>query len=286
MLNDPPPPKRHPLENSPVRPAAAAPRGQQVQLVIPSNRPLVTYVLLAINILVFAVRAFSPTLDQNFAVFGANNQTLVLVDGEFYRLLTSMFLHASIYDGLGGLVLGNSLHLIFNCYLIYTAGANLERLVGSVRYLIIYLLGGLAGSILSILLGGPDAYSVGASGAVFAIIGAEFVFLYRHRRLLGAQGRMQMRSLAIFALINFAFGALSSFGAMRVDNWAHLGGLAGGVVLGALIAPYFLPHTDPARPGVLVADDINPLRERLWMVSLYVAVMLVVLIVARQLAVR
>lgn len=285
MLNDPSPQKRHPLENAP-RPAAGPP-GQQVKLVIPSNRPLVTYMMLAINILIFAVRALSPTLDQNFALFGANNQTLVLVDGEFYRLLTSMFLHASIYDALGGLVLGSSLHLIFNCYLIYTAGANLERLIGSVRYLIIYLLGGVAGSVLSALLGSPNSYSVGASGAVFAIIGAEFMFLYRHRRLLGAQGRAQMRSLASWALINFAFGALSSFSVgLRIDNWAHLGGLAGGLLLAALIAPYYLPHTDAARPGVLVADDINPLRERLWMVSLYVAVLLVVLIVARQLAIR
>jgi rhomboid protease GluP len=282
MLNDPPPQKRHPLERPPEPTGGPAPR-QQVTLVIPSNRPIATYVLLALNIAVFAIRALSPSLDASIAAFGATNQALVLVNGEVYRLLTAMFLHAGLYGPNDMLMPANSLHLVFNMVLIWTAGRGVERLFGTPRYLIIYLLGGLTGSLLSALL--SNTFSVGASGAVFAIMAAEFVFLYRHRRLLGRSARAQMQSLALWAAVNFAFGALSNFGTgLRVDNWGHLGGLLGGLALAAFIAPYYLPRTAPDRPGVLVAEDINPLRDRAWLASLYLAVYLVVLIVARQIA--
>lgn len=290
MLNNPPPEKRrvHPLEadrpTSP-QPSPDQPPPQQrhpVTLIIPSVKPKVTYALLAINVAVFIIRALSQSLDEQFFLWGANNQTAVLVDGEFYRLFSSMFLHASIFGPRGGFALENSLHLIFNCYILYQVGTSLERLFGHTRFMLIYLLGGLAGSVASILLGGPQSYSVGASGAVFAILGAELVYLYQHRRLLGARGRAQMQSVITFMIINFAYGALTTFSStIRVDNWAHLGGVLGGAVLAWFIGPLFIVRRHPERPNALLGEDINPLKNKYWVISVYGAVLLLVLIAAR-----
>ncbi|MFN8449479.1 MAG: rhomboid family intramembrane serine protease [Anaerolineae bacterium] len=126
-----------------------------------------TYAIIAINVLVFVIRLISPQLDDQIFYWGARCGQDVVVNGEVYRLLTSMFLHASIYGFRGALVLQNSLHIVFNMYILYVIGTQVERLFGHVRYAAVYLLGGLAGSVLSAALGGGDGYSVGASGAVF-----------------------------------------------------------------------------------------------------------------------
>ncbi len=244
-------------------------------------------ILLAINVVVFAIRLISPDLDQQFFEWGANNHNSVFFDGEFYRLLTSMFLHASTYSIRGSLALENSLHLILNCYIIYVTGRQIEPLFGHIRFATIYLLGGITGSIASALLSPPIVFSVGASGAAFAILGAQFIYLYKHRRLLGAGGRAQMQSLISLAVINLGFGLLSSVSSSgaRIDNWAHIGGAVGGLVLAWFIAPFFLPRRHPDQPDALIAEDINPLRSKTWAISLYVAALLVVLIIGSRVVV-
>ncbi|MDL1901777.1 rhomboid family intramembrane serine protease [Anaerolineae bacterium CFX9] len=294
MTNDPSPDERrvHPLEREPQRPSdpSGEPTGsrpsQTVILRIPSVRPLATYVLLGINLAVFIIRALSPELDIQIFLWGANYAPAVIQDGEIYRLLTSMFLHASIYDVRGNLAPQFALHLALNSYIIWTAGTQLERLFGHARYLIIYLLGGITGSIFSVVFGG-GAYSVGASGAVFAILGAEFVYIYKHRLLLGARAQQQMRSLISLAVINLLFGILSNVGnaAIRIDNWGHIGGAIGGLALAWFISPYFLPRRHPERPQDLIADDVNPLRAHYAKLSLYGAGLMLLLVAARTLGI-
>ncbi len=297
MLNDPPPERRkqHPLERDPVRPPAPPsspdnpqserqPRpSQQVTLHIPSVRPTVTYALIAINVLIFVIRAFSPQLDEQLFLWGANNPIAVLTNGEIYRLFTSMFLHASIYNSLGGYELANSLHLIFNMYILYVIGIQVERLFGHLRFILIYLLGGLAGSVLSAVLSSGNVYSVGASGAIFAVLAAQFVYLYQHRKLLGARGRAQMQSLLMLGVINLVFGALSTVqgSAMLVDNWAHIGGVIGGLALTWVIGPIYIVRRHPENPNELLGEDINPLKRRYGALSLYAITLMVILIVAR-----
>src|SRR5262245_49450215 len=116
MENNPPPRKRHPLERPPEprtepNPEEQAQR-QRVTLHIPSVKPYATYTLIAINVLIFVIRAFSPDLDEQIFLWGANHAPDVLLKGEYYRLFTSMFLHASIFNPFGGYALQNSLHLI------------------------------------------------------------------------------------------------------------------------------------------------------------------------------
>jgi rhomboid protease GluP len=248
-------------------------------------QPNVTYAIIAINVLVFVIRLSSRQLDQQIFLWGANNTVDVLQNGEVYRLLTSMFLHASVFSG-RSYALENSLHLIFNMYILYAIGRQVERLFGHVRFVMIYLLGGLGGSVLSAALAGDSSYSVGASGAVFAVIGAQFVYLFQHRRLLGARGRAQMQSLIFLAVINLFFGALTSLGgaAVRVDNWAHLGGALGGLALAWGIGPIFIMRRHPDHPNELLAEDINLLRNRYWVLTLYVVALMLILIIARALA--
>lgn len=252
---------------------------------IPTVQPYVVYGLLGIMIAIFVLRALSPTFDIEVFLWGANHQPDVLNQGEFYRLFTSMFLHASVFAPNGTFALQNSLHLLFNAYILFVSGGTVERMFGHARFSIIFVLGGMTGSILSCVLGSPMSYSVGASGAVFAVLGAEFVYIFKHRKLLGAQGRRQMQSLITLALFNLLFGILSSASptAMRIDNWAHLGGALGGLTLAWFIAPDLIFRRHPEIPNELLAEDRNPLQRHYREVSLYVAGMLGVLIVASQL---
>lgn len=288
MENNPPPPKRHPLERPPEpRPENEAPR-QRINLRIPSVQPTATYALIAINVMIFVIRAFSPEQDEQIFLWGANHAPDVLLNGEYYRLFTSMFLHASIFNGFGGYALQNSLHLILNMYILFAIGSSLERLFGHARFLIIYILGGLAGSVLSTLLGGQNSYSVGASGAVFAILGGEFAYLYHHRKLMGAAGEARRRSLIVFGVINLVFGLASALpgSAMRVDNWAHIGGLAGGLILSWFISPILNLRAHPDHPGEILGEDVNPLSKKYWVVSVYATALVILLFIGVSIARR
>ncbi len=288
MFNDPPPERRkpHPLERQPIPPAnppTGQPPRQQVTLHIPSVRPTVMYTLIAINVAVFLIRVTSPQLDEQIFLWGASHPSSVLVNGEVYRLLTAMFLHASIFNARGGYALENSLHLIFNMYILYVIGRQVEQLFGHVRFGLIYLLGGLTGSVFSVVFSAADIYSVGASGAVFAIMAAQFVYLFQHRKLLGGRGRAQMQSLIFLAVINLFFGVLTGLGgaAIQVDNWAHLGGIVGGLALAWAIGPIYIVRMHPEHPNELLAEDINPLKRRYWVLWLYAIGLMVILIIAR-----
>jgi rhomboid protease GluP len=278
--------KRHPLEDRPTTPAAGEPPRQRVNLRIPSVKPNVTYALIAINVAIFLLRAFSRQLDTQLFIWGAIHPPDILINGEYYRLFTGMFLHAGIFDPLGNYELGFSSHLIFNMYALYAVGASMERLFGHARFLIIYLLGGLTGSLLTTILSSSDVYSLGASGAIFAIIGAEFVYLYHHRKLMGAAGLARRRSLIVFAAITLVGGLISNLpgSVMQIDNWGHIGGLVGGLVLSWFISPILNLRAHPDHPGEILGEDINPLSKRYWVVSVYTTALVVVLFVAVYIA--
>lgn len=294
MLNEPSPEKRpahplerqpsdegetpqrrpHPLEQAPLAPrqSGGAPR-QTGWLHIPSVTPVATYALVVANLAIYALIFLVPSLGDNLMEWGADNPAKVLLQGEYHRLLTSMFLHAS------------PAHVMLNMVVLYSFGGSLERIAGHARFLLIYFLGGLGGSILSVALAGDSrVYSVGASGAIFALVGAEYIFLYQHRKLMGAAGAAQRRNLVIMALINLGFGILTTVGPAQVhiDNWGHVGGLIGGLALAQLINPFYVVKRHPDHPDSnhLLAIDINPLNRKYWAVSIYVAVLIAILIVA------
>ncbi len=276
----PPQPERmrHPLEE-PFQPPPPPERDDeeeattQVRLQINVVRPYATYILLAINLAIFAVGFVASDVGRQLFQFGASRAYEVLVLGEYHRLFTAMFLHASVA------------HIFFNMYALYIIGRQIEPVFGTSRFAIIYLLGGLAGSILSVILGNPDPLqgvpSVGASGAVFAIFGAEMIYLYRHRQLMGRRGSRQLQSLVMLLGLNLFIGIASWFGnsGIRIDNWAHMGGLVGGLILTWLIGPIFAVTLDPTDANRHIAEDTNPVEGRYWLVSIYLIAVVGVLAV-------
>ena len=143
-----------------------------------------------------------------FATYGPS----IIENHEFYRLLTGAFLHANIF------------HLLFNCYALFIIGSQVESFMGKVKYLIIYLFSALTGSLLSITLN-KAGLSVGASGAIFGLMGSLLYFGYHHRVYLGSVIRSQIIPLII---VNLVIGFLSNG---QIDNFAHIGGLIGGFLI-------------------------------------------------------
>lgn len=256
------------------RPASAPrPASQQAQLLIPSAQPYATYALVAVNVGLFVLGFALPQLGEDLFRWGALFPRDVVIGKEFYRLVTAMFLH------------GSAAHILFNAYVLYSFGSQLERLIGHTRFALIYLLGGLGGSVLRVLLGGADAVpSLGASGAVFAILGGYYVFLHQHSKLLGPGGQALRRNLLFIGLLNLALGFATNLasGPVRIDNLGHLGGLIGGVALAWFINPIYVlkRHPDYSDDRHFQAVDINPLNRRYWIISLYVAALMALLIAA------
>ena len=131
--------------------------------------------------------------------------------GDYYRLLTAAFLHANIA------------HLIFNMYALWIIGMQLESFIGRWRYLVVYLFSAITGSLLSVIIT-PDAVSVGASGAIFGLLGALLYFGYHYRVYLGTVIKSQIIPLIV---INLLLG----FMVPGIDNAAHIGGLIGGALI-------------------------------------------------------
>ena len=167
------------------------------------KKPVITVSLVVINTILYFLTTFLGIVD-NFAV----NRFFVL-NGEYYRLFTGMFLHANI------------VHLLFNMYALYVIGSQLEGFLGRFKYLAVYLLSGLGGSVLSIFF--SNGFSVGASGAIFGLLGSLLYFGYHYRVYLETVVKSQIIPLILFnLLIGFSFSG--------IDNWAHIGGLIGGIL--------------------------------------------------------
>ena len=130
--------------------------------------------------------------------------------GELYRLVTCAFLHANIF------------HLLFNCYALYVVGSQIESFMGKGKYLFIYLFSAVTGALMSMIFSG-NSLSIGASGAIFGLMGALLYFGYHYRVYLGSVIKSQIIPLII---INLGIGFMN----MGIDNYAHIGGLIGGVL--------------------------------------------------------
>lgn len=177
----------------------------------PGRTAPVTFAILAINVAVFLVGEFDPEIGRRFFIEGAQQADLIR-DGEWWRAITSMFLHASLA------------HVAFNMWALYLFGPALERRYGSIPFAALYLASGLGGSALYHLLGRGNP-AVGASGAIFGLMGALIVTLYDQRHT--PVGRAIFSQLVLLLAINLAL----PFVIQNIAWEAHLGGLvAGGAV--------------------------------------------------------
>ena len=185
------------------------------------SRQPVNFIIVLMNVVVFLV--LSVMGDTQDAVFmlnhGASWEPYILEYGEYYRLVTCIFLHFGID------------HLFYNMLLLICLGDSLEQIVGKLRYLMIYLLGGVAGNIVSVWVSaGTENYAVsaGASGAIFAVVGALLWIVIRNGGRLKGYSSQRLFLMAALTIVN----GLTTTG---VDNMAHIGGLAAGFLLGMLL---------------------------------------------------
>ena len=202
-------------QNSPINsPAEEIPSRVPVRFGTAAVKPTVTYVIIGLTIIVFGLQYLSQYLSPNHYdwpyMLGAKVNELILA-GQVWRLFTPMLLHGSI------------MHIGFNMYALYVIGSSLERHYGHWRFLLLYLLGGFTGNVISFILS-PNP-SIGASTAVFGLVAAEAVFIYKNRKLFGSRARGMLMNLGLVILVNLVLGLSPG-----IDNWGHLGGLAGGLI--------------------------------------------------------
>ena len=182
---------------------------REVEDVFKEKNPIITRILVALNIMIYLYMVLtgkSDVLTAKFAVYSPFIQM-----GQYYRLLTGAFIHADLF------------HLLFNCYALYVIGSQVENYLGKVKYTIIYLLSAISSSLLSMLFAGSNYYSVGASGAIFGLMGALLYFGYYYRVYLGNVLKSQIIPLIV---LNLIIGFVSP----GIDNYGHIGGLIGGVL--------------------------------------------------------
>ncbi len=206
----------------------------------PQRRPYVTYAIIGVTVLVFILQLVSnAVLKGDYpAALGAKINQYIVDYGEYWRFLTPVLLHST----------GNLLHIAGNMYGLYIFGPNLERFYGHYRFLGLYVLAGFTGNVLSFVFS-PNP-SIGASTAIFGLLVAEGIFIYRNRFLHGGDVRSMLVNILILVVLNLALGLSPG-----IDNWGHLGGLLGGAAFAWWAGPKFklegLPpafHLADARP--------------------------------------
>ena len=158
---------------------------EHIESVFKMKYPIVTYLLIALNVILYVIPVLTNSYDviiNNFCVYGP-----LIKAGQYYRIITGVFLHGGI------------LHLAFNCYALYVIGSQLESYLGKVRYLIIYLFSAVTASLFSMIFNSNP--SIGASGAIFGLMGALVYFGYHYRVYLGNVLKSQIIPLILFNLL-------------------------------------------------------------------------------------
>ncbi|MEW6715966.1 MAG: rhomboid family intramembrane serine protease [Chloroflexota bacterium] len=183
----------------------------QVTVEFPRLRPYVTYTILGFTILVYVLQLISQyALGYDLPGIMGMKINEYIATGQYWRLLTPVLLHGSL------------LHIGFNMYALYAIGPSIEQYFGHGRFLILYLLSGFAGNVISLLF--SAAPSLGSSTAIFGLFGAQGIFIYLNRQLYGQRARSILTRIIYLAVINLIIGLSPG-----IDNWGHLGGLIGGV---------------------------------------------------------
>ena len=180
----------------------------KIEKVFSKKFPYVTYLIIAVCIICYFVPAFMDLNEEVITSYGVHGPSIRA--GQLYRLITGGFLH------------GNLIHLFFNCYALYIIGTQVESYIGKVKYTLVFFISMIFGSLTSMTFSGPD-FSIGASGAIFGVIGSLIYFGYHYRVFLGNVVKTQIIPLVIFNLV-------LGFILPNVDNFAHIGGLIGGIL--------------------------------------------------------
>ena len=188
-------------------------KNKKMEKIFSSKKPIVTWIIIALCIIMFFVSGMGYDT-YTLVKYGANFSGLVR-NGELYRLVTYMFLHAGI------------VHIGLNMYSLYIVGPRVEDFFGKWKYALIYFISGICGGLLSIGVT-PNVVSVGASGAIFGLFGALIYFGYNYRGYIGAMIKSQVVPIVIYNLFMGLF-------IPGIDMWGHVGGLIGGILTANMV---------------------------------------------------
>lgn len=182
--------------------------------------PYITYSLIAINIFVFIIMELSggTTNISNLIKFGAIDSYSFLKQGEYYRIISSMFIHIG------------AMHLLYNIFGLYVFGTRIEKYIKRWEFIILYVVSGIVGSMLGVgvdLLSERMTVSAGASGAIYGLIGAILVYSKVFKKNIGG---LTSYTIIILFIIGIGFGTLKP----EISNLAHLGGFIGGAIVATL----------------------------------------------------
>lgn len=209
---------------------------QESEEVFKEKTPYITYALIIINVLVFiSMYIFGHGSEdiRTLYSFGALDKVSVVNYHEYYRLITSAFLHIGF------------LHLICNMYALYILGSEIESYFGKLKYLFIYFISALVGSLVSLVFISENTISAGASGAIFGLMGALLYFGYYYRAMLNNAITKQIVPLI---LLNLFIGFISS----DINNFAHLGGLFGGLIASMIVGVKYKSGKNEKTNGIIV----------------------------------
>lgn len=197
--------------------------------VFTTKEPIVTYILMGLNIFIFLLSLMpygEEIFINNFSTYGP-----YIREGQFYRLITGAFVHV------------DWMHIVFNMYALKVIGSQIENYFGKWRYLLIYFVSIICGSLLSIAF--SDVPSVGASGAIFGLLGAMVCFGYYYRVYLG---NAMKTSIIPIIVLNLVLGFLSK----SIDNAAHIGGLVGGLLIAIALGVKYKENSSHRTTGIIL----------------------------------
>lgn len=179
----------------------------------------VNAIIITLNLLFFIIALFTGGFDiENLVRIGAIFPPFILDDGEYFRLITGMFLHANVF------------HFLMNMYVLYYLGGHMEQLIGPRKYLLLYMFSGIVSSLVITYFGDPRTVTVGASGAIFGIMGGLFMLTILRKNWFHPRTIRSIQNLmALNLILTFVVANISIFG--------HLGGLIAGILLFFVITP-------------------------------------------------
>jgi len=181
----------------------------------------ISYLLIALSIIIFGLQNITEWLfGYDLLLFYGAKINQFILQGDFWRFLTPVFLHGSI------------IHLGFNMYAIYSIGPSLERKYRSTSFILLYVISAIFGNVVSFLFS-PNV-SLGSSTAIFGLIAAQGVYIYKNRYLLGSAAKPLLTNVLFMIAVNLFLGLSPG-----IDNWGHMGGLVGGFLYAWFAGPSF-----------------------------------------------
>jgi rhomboid protease GluP len=208
-----------------------------VSIALPTFKPVATMIILAITVIIYLGQMLTQsTFNGSDLLFMMGGKINPLIEqGQVWRLITPVFLHGSIS------------HILLNMYALFVLGRVLESVYGHGRFLLLYFISAFAGNVMSFILS-PNA-SLGASTAIFGLIGAEAIFVIRNKRFFGNRYQSTIANICMIIALNLIIGFMPG---TSIDYWGHIGGFIGGSLFGFLAGPHW--EVVGAYPALSVTD--------------------------------